>query len=119
MTDTTVNNAYGHFLWAATNFPSNNANRSAYLYSEILLAYHYQRGGCLTFSYFLTGLSSLSVYFRERPAGQDPKLLWSMKNDQGNKWLQKNIDIPITAADCEVKKTSDEQKIFYKLKKKK
>ncbi|CAF0847412.1 unnamed protein product, partial [Rotaria sordida] len=102
MTDTTINNAYGHFLWAASDFRSNVTNPSSYLYSEILLAYQYQGGTCLTFNYFITGSSSLNVYSRERPAGQNSSLLWSVQDNQGNRWLQVNVDIPVTPSDFEI-----------------
>ncbi|CAF4717147.1 unnamed protein product, partial [Rotaria magnacalcarata] len=80
--------AYGHFLWAAPDFRSNRMNQSANLYSEILLAFQNQAGVCVSFSYFVTGTSSLNVYSRPRPAGGNSALLWSVNGNQGNKWLQ-------------------------------
>ncbi len=102
--DTTINNAYGHFLWAASDFRSNQGNQSSYLYSEILLAYQYQSGACLTFSYFINGPSTINVYSRERPAGQNTSLLWTVDQDQGNQWFQEQIDISVVSNDFEVKK---------------
>jgi hypothetical protein len=103
-TDTTVNNAFGHFLWAASDFRSNRVNQSSYLYSETLLAYQYQSGACLTFSYYLTGSSGINVYSRPRPIGQNPTVLWSVSGDQGDQWSQQQVDIPVIADDFEVKK---------------
>ncbi|CAF4185562.1 unnamed protein product, partial [Rotaria sp. Silwood2] len=102
MTDTTINNAYGHFLWAASDFRSNSTSQSSYLYSEILLAYQYQGGACITFSYFVTGSSSLNVYSRGRPAGQNSSLLWSVNANPGKKWFQVDVDIPVTPSDFEI-----------------
>jgi hypothetical protein len=104
LADTTVNNAYGHFLWAASDFRSNRVNQSSSLYSEILLAYQYQSGACLTFSYFITGSSTINVYLRPRPIGQSSTILWTVGDDQGNKWVQTEIDIVGVADDFEVKK---------------
>lgn len=109
-TDTTINNAYGHFLWAATDFRGNNTNKSSYLYSEILLAYQYQSGACISFSYFVTGSSTINLYSRPRPAGQTAALIWSVSNDQGNKWLQVDVDITATPNDFEVKKKNEKRR---------
>ena len=102
LTDTTTNNPYGHFLWAASDFRNSSVNKSSYLYSEIFLAYKYQGGACLTFSYWLTGTSTLNIFQRNRPAGQNSTLIWSMDNDQGKYWFQDEIDIPVVASDFEV-----------------
>lgn len=100
--DTTINSAYGHFIWAAPDFRNNRANQTSRLYSEILLAYQYQGGACLTFSYFVTGASGLYVYVRNRPTGQQSRLLWTVENDQSRQWYQEALDIPTSAADFEV-----------------
>jgi hypothetical protein len=114
-TDTTINNPFGHFLWAASDFRANRVNQSSYIYSEILLAYQYQGGACITFSYFVTGSSALNVYSHARPAGQNSSLLWSVQNDQGNVWLQEEIDVPVIASDFEVK--TEKLKNFILIKK--
>ena len=100
--DTTTNSPFGHFLWAGSNFRNNRVNQSSYLYSEILPAYQYQGGACLTFSYFVSGYTGLRAYSRLRPAGQNASLLWSIDGDRGNQWFQEAIDIPVIAADFEV-----------------
>ena len=102
-----MGNTYGHFLWAASDVRSNQGNQSSYLYSEILLAYQYQGGACLTFNYVLTGLSTLNVYSRERPTGENTSLLWTMNQDQGNQWFQEQIDVAVVANDFEVKRIHD------------
>ena len=100
--DTTINNAYGHFLWTASDFRSNQGNQSSYLYSEIFLAYQYPDGACLTLSYYITGPSTLNLYLRERPVGENTSLLWTVEQDQGNQWLQEQIDISTVTSDFEV-----------------
>ena len=105
--DTTVNNAYGHFLWAASDFRSNLGNQSAYLYSEILLAYQYQNGACLTFSYFIKGPSILNVYAQERATGENTSLLWTVEQDQGNQWLEGQVDISVVDHDLEVNSSNE------------
>ena len=99
-----MNSAYGHFLWAASDFRSNLGNQSAYLNSEILLAYQYQNGACLTFSYFVKGPSILNVYGQERAIGENTTLLWTVEQDQGNQWLQGQVDISVVDNDLEVRK---------------
>ncbi|UJR31098.1 hypothetical protein I4U23_018606, partial [Adineta vaga] len=101
-TDTTINNAYGHFLWAASDFRSNRANQSSSLYSEILLAYQYQGGACITFSYFLANSATLNVYSRARPANQNSTLLWTQSDDHYDYWIQEEIDVPVIASDFEI-----------------
>jgi hypothetical protein len=57
----------------------------------------------LTFSYFITGPSTLNVYSREQPDGQNISLLWTIDQDQGNQWFQEQIDISVATNDFEVK----------------
>ncbi|CAF3007308.1 unnamed protein product, partial [Rotaria sp. Silwood2] len=76
LTDTTINNTYGHFLCATSNFQSNRIDQSLCLYSETLLTYQYQNGACLILNSFLIGSSSLRVYSRARPLDQNSSLLW-------------------------------------------
>lgn len=111
LTDTTSNNAFGHFLWAASDFRSNLRNQSSMIYSEILLSYQYQQGACMSFSYFLSGSSLLNFYYRRRPAGQSSTLVWSSNNDTASKWVRVDVDVPATAGDFEVSK--NEQNSFF------
>lgn len=48
------------------------------------------------------GSSVLNVYSRERIAEQNSSLLWAVEGDQGNQWLQEQIDISVVANDFEV-----------------
>ncbi|CAF1593620.1 unnamed protein product, partial [Adineta ricciae] len=101
-TDTTINNPYGHYLWSASDFRSNKPNQTSFLYSEILLAYQYQGGACVTFSYYLAGSATLNLYSRPRPAGQNASLIWTQTDDHLDYWLQEELDIPVIASDFEI-----------------
>jgi len=101
--DTTTQSVYGHFLWTASNFRSNLGNQSSTIYSEVLLAYKYQQGACLSFNYALTGPTTLNIYARERPIGKNTTLLWTTQEGQGNQWNRTEIDITIIADDVEVR----------------
>ncbi|CAF4489307.1 unnamed protein product, partial [Rotaria magnacalcarata] len=39
---------------------------------------------------------------RPRPAGGNSALLWSVNGNQGNKWLQANVDVSVIASDFEI-----------------
>jgi hypothetical protein len=43
------------------------------------------------------------VYSRERPAGGNTTLLWTVDTSQGNQWFQEAIDVLVIANDFEVK----------------
>ncbi len=87
LTDTTINNSYGHFLWAASDFQPHCIDQSLYLYSDTLWAYQYQNRACLTFNYFLIGSLSLKVYSRAWLVDQNSSLLWSIDNDPDDQRL--------------------------------
>jgi len=102
-TDTTLNTAYGHFLWISPTYYPTGQNKSTSIVSETIFTKNYLNGSCFTFSYFMTGVNpgTLNVY-RKLYSLPNKSLEFTLSGNQGTLWKQAKIPLISAGANFEL-----------------
>ena len=102
-TDTTLNTAYGHFLWISPTYYPNGLNKSTSIVSETIFTKNYLNGSCFTFSYFMTGTNpgTLNIY-RKMYSLPSKSLEFTLTGNQGSSWKQAKIPLVSAGSNFEL-----------------
>ena len=102
-TDTTLNTAYGHFLWISPTYYSNGQNKSTSIVSETIFTKNYLNGSCFVFSYFMTGVNPgvLNVY-RKIYSLPNKNLEFTLTGNQGNAWKKAKVPLISVGSNFEI-----------------
>lgn len=107
LTDTTLNDRNGHFLWINPAYSVIGTNRTTELMSETIFYRDYSEDMCFTLNYIINGGSDPgTINVQQKYVGNNSKnnrtLLASVSGMQGNDWKRLFVPISYMANDSEI-----------------